>query len=110
MSPCILSPDNDNVSNEAQPITGGQSQGIAAQEPKRKKAKSRPASASEGPTPVEEDSESYLHKQWLKSAIAKNRVQTEVAHLKKQKLILEINVLAKQHLDRVDHATSNETE
>ncbi|KAL8567941.1 hypothetical protein ACOMHN_059063 [Nucella lapillus] len=40
-------PDNDNVSNEAQPITGGQSQGIAAQEPKRKKAKSRPASASE---------------------------------------------------------------
>ncbi|KAL8605804.1 hypothetical protein ACOMHN_066524 [Nucella lapillus] len=47
MSPCILSPDNDNVSNEAQPITGGQSQGIAAQEPKRKKAKSRPASASE---------------------------------------------------------------
>ncbi|KAL8595722.1 hypothetical protein ACOMHN_012142 [Nucella lapillus] len=41
-------PDNDNVSNEAQPITGGQSQGIAAQEPKRKKAKSRPASASEG--------------------------------------------------------------
>ncbi|KAL8600942.1 hypothetical protein ACOMHN_030599 [Nucella lapillus] len=48
MSPCILSPDNDNVSNEAQPITGGQSQGIAAQEPKRKKAKSRPASASEG--------------------------------------------------------------
>ncbi|KAL8598635.1 hypothetical protein ACOMHN_013518 [Nucella lapillus] len=41
-------PDDDNVSNEAQPITGGQSQGIAAQEPKRKKAKSRPASASEG--------------------------------------------------------------
>ncbi|KAL8566844.1 hypothetical protein ACOMHN_052242 [Nucella lapillus] len=40
-------PDDDNVSNEAQPITGGQSQGIAAQEPKRKKAKSRPASASE---------------------------------------------------------------
>ncbi|KAL8579727.1 hypothetical protein ACOMHN_064581 [Nucella lapillus] len=43
-------PDNDNVSNEAQPITGGQSQGIAAQEPKRKKAKSRPASASEAYT------------------------------------------------------------
>ncbi|KAL8597644.1 hypothetical protein ACOMHN_031579 [Nucella lapillus] len=47
-------PDNDNVSNEAQPITGGQSQGIAAQEPKRKKAKSRPASASEGRMPTEE--------------------------------------------------------
>lgn len=108
MSPCILSPDNGNISKEASTSTGGQSQDIIAQEPKRKKAKSRPADASEGS--VEEESESKLHKQWLKSAIEKNKVQTEVAQLKKQKLLLEINALTRQQLDCIEIATSSKME
>ena len=56
----------------------------------------------------EPDEEKQLTKLFLKSYIEKNKAQTEVALLQKQKLILEINMLTKQCFAMPNNETQTE--
>lgn len=112
---CILSPaesvDTASWETAPQPSTSQASSSSQTPQPdalpkrKKRRVEHPPLTFTDAEEP---DEEKQLTKLFLKSYIEKNKAQTEVALLQKQKLILEINMLTKQCFAMPNNETQTE--
>ncbi|KAK7484596.1 hypothetical protein BaRGS_00024122 [Batillaria attramentaria] len=123
MSFCFLSPDSvDNACREAapQPSTSQASSRSQTPQPdalpKRKKRRMEYPQVTSAGAPQPEEAKEELEKLFLKtnskkknrSQIERNKAQTELAMLQKEKIILQIKMLTKQTLAMANNETQTE--